>query len=197
MKRDNLLRPVLMASQFADVHLPETQPKLGTPAVFVSQTGQDEPSMVFASYLCDVLLKEHCIVAFFDARSLQTGEAWENRIERCVQGCQVFVCVLSPSFFRSFWCMHELDLAFRSERKIIPVCYSCKPPRVDECMRKSLSELLQEKKVTDASNVLDRWCENLEKLKAIQGAYNCSISKLKEVDFRDTVVEDVLKALQR
>ena len=44
----------------------------------------------------------------------------EKAMENGVRNSQFFVCILSPGYLESKWCMRELELAFKFNKTIIP-----------------------------------------------------------------------------
>lgn len=53
---------------------------------------------------------------FLDRESMMTSDLWESRIRTALQGSQVLVAVVSPSYVRSEWCRREwVDFSRREE----------------------------------------------------------------------------------
>lgn len=171
------------------------QDQQSAPAVFVNHTGQDKPAAEFAGYLTHFLKEFHQVDTFFDAKSLEPGVAWQTEIERCVCECQIFVCVISPSYFQRYWCLKELDIAFLANRFVLPVYHEgAWRPCVDAAFRSDIEIVLSNKGINDAS-ILDRWVDNVKRLLAIQGRRKDSTSKGCDADFCSTISHDVLKIL--
>lgn len=95
--------------------------------VFISHTGQDNAALVFAGHLKH-MLDDQGIVAFFDADTLQAGDLWKEKIRDYVGNSLVFVAILSPTYFKRYWCMHELDIAMATNKTILPVYYCIDGP---------------------------------------------------------------------
>lgn len=53
--------------------------------------------------------------------SLATGELFIERIKENLNGCQLIVCILSPNYLRSKFCLAELGAAWLQTGKIIPL----------------------------------------------------------------------------
>lgn len=53
--------------------------------------------------------------------SLVTGDQFIERIRKNLEGCQLIVCILSPNYLRSKFCMAELGAAWLQTGKIIPL----------------------------------------------------------------------------
>jgi len=99
--------------------------------VFLSHTGADRQlgsvSLTSAIYQ---ELKQQQLAAFYDTHTLQQGDLWRDKIQRCVRSSKVLVVVLSPSYFDRCVCcacisrqrvsrwMHSLLL-------LLPVCSCC------------------------------------------------------------------------
>lgn len=99
---------------------------------FLSHTGQDNNTAALAGTIFK-LLHDRNVPAFWDARSLgqNTGAHWERAIRACVAASRVVVVLLSGTFCKRFWCMHELDLALQQpqagpKRKLMPVLLGMK-----------------------------------------------------------------------
>ena len=78
--------------------------------VFVSHTSQDDASLsasLLAKGISEALIAVR-VPTFFDATALTGGDVWGRAIEVCAAGAQVFVAVISPSYFKRYWCMREL-----------------------------------------------------------------------------------------
>lgn len=58
-----------------------------------------------------------------DINELKWGDAWLEKLELAVKKSNYFLPILSPSYFQSKMCMHELNWAFDAQRKIIPILY--------------------------------------------------------------------------
>ena len=67
------------------------------------------------------------VTVFQDKSGLKWGDEWRRRLEEEVISADVFVCLLSPSYFASKMCIQELVWAMESNIKIRPILYrSCK-----------------------------------------------------------------------
>jgi len=97
------------------------KPKQQLCSVFLSHTGADSDAAAFAGFLASKLRDKYNIDAFLDSETLETGDTWRQKIEDSAKGCKVFVAILSKHYFERFWCLHELDLAFRHNVSVVPV----------------------------------------------------------------------------
>jgi hypothetical protein len=85
---------------------------------FLSHTDQDNlehESSSLASFIQHIL-KEKGRSSFFDTLSIKSGEFCESKIESAVKDWQVFVALLSVSYFIRYWPMRELDIALNEPK---------------------------------------------------------------------------------
>ena len=198
-KKKKLEAELVLLCQSKDIQWQRRRHPRKAPTVFISHTGKDEISAAFSEVLWESLRKRHGIDTFLDSESIKTGDAWAQEIEFCATGCNVFVCILSDAYFQRYWCMHELDLALQSGRYIIPVCFDkeYKIPDASDTTRKVLADEIVRKHGKSDEQRLERWCDNLMKLKQIQGLRNNFVAKHSFLMFRDNVVYALLKYLKR
>lgn len=139
---------------------------------FLSHTGRDTTSCQFTVYLKEKAESLN-IPCFCDYASIPPATPWAKYIEKAVTECQAFVAILSPEYFRRYWCMHELDLAIQHSRPVLPVYYSLSGPEEfpDEGVFcdffKNDRRLHTEEGVADMDR-LHRWWRNINQLKDIQ-----------------------------
>lgn len=55
---------------------------------------------------------------FFDRETIETGDAWPERLRRGLAGSRYMVAVWTPPFFRSRWCMAEFLSMRRREHQL-------------------------------------------------------------------------------
>jgi hypothetical protein len=56
------------------------------------------------------------VVAFFDTEEIKSGERWRKKIQLALQSSKCIVCIWSPRYFNSKWCVSEwLTFERRSE----------------------------------------------------------------------------------
>jgi hypothetical protein len=117
------------------------------PRVFVSHSSVDtEFCDRMVAYLRDTVPR---VDLFYDATSLEGGDAWVKRIPREILACPDFVVVLSPNAVESSWVQEEAQLALREaittpRRRIIPVLRQ-------PCDINLLSPFLTSRQVIDCS----------------------------------------------
>ena len=58
-----------------------------------------------------------------DESALKWGMKWKAAIERLIRESDALIAVLSPSYFNSRMCIHELDLAMSASKVILPLYY--------------------------------------------------------------------------
>jgi hypothetical protein len=146
---------------------------------FLSHTGRDYHAGELAAAIHD-RLKAKKRLSFFDVENITVGERWAPKIESSVKWSLVFVPIISPTYFKRFWPMRELDIALnetpgtRGGRMIIPVIWGVDrhmledPPQdlVDEWERLALGEKNHERnhEFIDVA----RWKSNLRRLSDFQ-----------------------------
>lgn len=55
---------------------------------------------------------------FMDEQSIETGEAWPDALREALQVSRFLVCILSPSYFRSDWCLAEWHTFLAREKTL-------------------------------------------------------------------------------
>ena len=63
----------------------------------------------------------HGYRVWFDATGIKTAEKWRDVLKQKVQGCAVFICLVSRSYTDKHWCLRELEEASESNRPIIAI----------------------------------------------------------------------------
>lgn len=58
-----------------------------------------------------------------DESDLKWGVKWKEGIERLIRESDALIAVMSPSYFNSRMCIHELDLAMGANKVILPLYY--------------------------------------------------------------------------
>jgi len=174
--------------------------------VFLSHTGEDPDAATFAAFVGAKLQDKYEIDSFLDSKTLDAGDIWRHKIETHAKRCKVFVAILSKHYFERFWCLHELDLAFRNNCIVIPVYFVDPNPSGDKKeihkveipkatnteFADKLGRMLAEKQLEeDSSVVLRRWWTNMTALDAIHGMRHYSVHKHWMNDFCNQVAEEV------
>ena len=49
-------------------------------------------------------------IVFLDARNIEVGDAWEDKLLQAVSRARSILCLLSPNYLRSDWCGRELQV---------------------------------------------------------------------------------------
>jgi hypothetical protein len=81
-------------------HQKPTQAKKYT--IFLGHTGQDSTASNFAAFLSDVCKREQ-VSCFYDADSIRPGIFYDACIQDAVKTCEVFISILSPTYFERYW----------------------------------------------------------------------------------------------
>ena len=103
--------------------------------VFISHCGVDT-KRGFSAWLNRDLNRVN-FTSFFDERSLQTGDQSWAKIVDILSCTKVVVVVLSPGYFKSKYCMHELHLCRVLEKTVVPILFGVSP---DQCRPEALRE---------------------------------------------------------
>ena len=62
-----------------------------------------------------------------DVSDLRWGVEWKTEIEALVRSCDALIPLVSPSYFNSRMCIHELGVALEARRRVLPIYYrDCK-----------------------------------------------------------------------
>src|ERR1700679_2942248 len=85
---------------------------------------------------------------FLDRESIQWGDAWKQRLDTAIAGTTFFIPVITPSYFRSEACRHELlKFAREAERlgltQLLMPIYWVRVPALDEDPKKSSDNAIQ------------------------------------------------------
>ena len=89
-----------------------------TPRVFLSyqRAGGAGLSLFIVSQL-----EKHGIDVFLDVQRADGAVKFPERLIREIQGADVFVCLLGPETLESRWVRHEIELASKHRKPMIPV----------------------------------------------------------------------------
>ena len=55
---------------------------------------------------------------FFDQGSIEVGDRWPNKLRIALQSSKCLVCIWSPSYFQSHWCVSEWQSFLAREQKL-------------------------------------------------------------------------------
>jgi len=79
----------------------------------------------FSNSLDQTLGYENKIIV--DVSDLRWGVEWKTEIERLILNSDYIIALISPSYFNSKMCIHELKIALCAEKRILPIYYrNCK-----------------------------------------------------------------------
>jgi TIR domain len=138
--------------------------------VFVNRTGQDGIAAMLAENVSQKL-KERGYRLFYDEETLQPGDLQKISIESHVRASDVFLCIVSKEWYFRYWCMHELNLAFESNCRIIPIFTECGKVDYNNSMIFK-GEFYKRHVIYNNAEVngavIDKFWNNLEKLQHIQ-----------------------------
>ena len=118
--------------------------------VFISY--RRESSSGWVAFLADQLERDHGITSFVDTLGLDGAVKFPARIQRAIENCAVFVCLLGPETLKSPYVRQEIDLAFRNGKRMIPVMQEGFSASEAELADPATQELL----IYDGVKLLDR-----------------------------------------
>lgn len=93
--------------------------------VFINHRGTDTKRSV-ATLLYDHLVRVR-IRPFLDNKNMKAGDKLFEKIEGAISSCKVGVAVFSPRYCDSYFCLHELALIMKLNKKMIPIFCDVKP----------------------------------------------------------------------
>jgi len=111
---------------------------------------------------------------FLDAHDIDSGhESWDS-ISKAIRGAPVCICVFSPGYCESKWCLDELALILdlKSDKRVFPVFYNVKPTHVRYPDTGPLSkglEKLSARYRKKEPKVVSRWRDDLHTAAGIFG----------------------------
>jgi serine/threonine protein kinase len=118
--------------------------------VFVSY--RHEPSAGWAVLLARELKEKHQLGVFVDTQRLDGAVQFPAKLQRAIERCEVFVCLLADSTLASPWVREEIRLAHRFGRPMIPVFQESFTPLEPGAMEPAIEALLH----FDGVHLLDR-----------------------------------------
>ena len=118
--------------------------------VFISY--RRETSSGWVAFLADQLARDHGITSFVDTLGLDGAVKFPARIQRAIENCAVFVCVLGLDTLQSSYVRQEIELAFRGGKRMIPVIQESFSAGEAELADPAVCELL----TYDGVKLLDR-----------------------------------------
>ncbi len=87
--------------------------------IFISYSRKD---LAFVKKLHHQLIT-HGLSAWFDQTDIPPGDHWRETIVRAINGCNIFLLVLSPAAVKSKHVRTELNLAERYQKLIVPLVW--------------------------------------------------------------------------
>lgn len=112
-----------------------------------------------------------------DESDLKWGVKWKEAIERLIREADALIAVMSPSYFNSRMCIHELDLAMRADKVILPLYYRNCPKGLESGFKTNGNE--ENQQLNAAS-------------RKIQDIQYTDFRKLRNKDVQSEVVQDFL-----
>ena len=112
-----------------------------------------------------------------DVSDLRWGVEWKTEIERLILNADDMIALISPSYFNSKMCIHELKIALGAKKRIMPIYYrNCK-----NGLRSTFKE-----EGNDENAELNRISKKIEDIQCMD------FRKLKNKDLDSEVVQDFL-----
>jgi serine/threonine protein kinase len=102
--------------------------RAGPPSVFISY--QRTVSSAWAILLKRELERDGALQVFVDAQQEDSTGQFPLKLQRWIEGCDVFICLLAGSTLSSAWVKREIQLAWEQNKPMIPVFQESyrKPP---------------------------------------------------------------------
>lgn len=186
--------------------------------VFLSHPGQDKDMCILAELVRKelenrALQQSMSLSVFVDSESLprEIGTDFTRRIDDAVCNCSIFVCFLADEYFRSYWCMRELDIALdqwnrqsdeanRDNRYLaIPIQkigYSI-PNLRDSWFKAKIAKKQRGIDKTEITAQLNRWKNHMKNtLPILQGGLVEYDSKGPRRTFVDRISTDIISSLE-
>jgi hypothetical protein len=122
----------------------------GQPRVFLSY--HRHSSSGWANYLAQGLEEKHGCSVFVDTHAQDGAPRIPDRIRNEIARSDVFVCMLAPQTLTSRWVREEIEVAFRSDKPMVPVFHEDFSPKDQVDPGESVRALLD----FEAVHLLDR-----------------------------------------
>ena len=117
----------------------------------------------------DEALRAAGVRPFLDASDLEHGKKTWDSILEAIRVAPVFICVFSPGYAESSWCLDELAEIYRSSGKqILPVFYNVKPFHLRRPENGPFAEGLSKQKDRHKEKVLE-WMDCLSRSADLYG----------------------------
>ena len=131
------------------------------------------------------VLGEDCVI-YMDKITLNWGVEWRKEIESLINKSDGFVAIVTPSFFNSRMCIFELQMAFKADKKILPIYFRNCSRGLKSTFKEDGIEAEINKELNKASIRLgDIQMKDFRKLR------NEKLDSQKVEDFLDKMAEDV------
>ncbi|XP_043700761.1 TIR-only protein-like [Telopea speciosissima] len=102
------------------------QPVVRRPCdVFINHRSIDTKRTV-AGLLYDHFIRLN-LHPFLDSKNMKPGDKLFQHIDSSIRDCKIGVAVFSPTYCRSYFCLHELALLMECKKKVIPIFCDVKP----------------------------------------------------------------------
>ena len=125
--------------------------RAGPPSVFISY--QRTVSSAWALLLKREMERERTFQVFVDAEQQDSSGQFPLKLQRRIQQCDVFICLLADSTLASDWVRREIQLAWETGKPMIPVFQeSYRDPANLRALEPHIQELL----TYDGVKLLDR-----------------------------------------
>jgi serine/threonine-protein kinase len=112
----------------------------GAKPVFISYCRG--PSAGWANLIAWELKEKHQLGAYLDTEQVDGAVQFPVRLQRAIEHCEVFVCLLAEATLASPWVREEIRLAHRFNRPMIPVFQSSYVPLAPEDTEPAVESLV-------------------------------------------------------
>ncbi len=158
--------------------------------VFWSYAKRDDAKPHHVTHLCkqfEIVLGQ-CIGVdahlFQDITGLKWGVEWRKNLESEVKSADVFVCILSPSYFSSKMCIQEVSWATEAGVSICPILYRACPKGLKSDFSNSDTEAVKLNKISEGITALHQYVD-------FTSLRNLSKESPEVMNFLDKVCEQI------
>ena len=139
------------AEAFTQALRPDSASAAVQPRVFISY--RREPSAGWAIHFKSELEGRHDISVYIDTQTVDNAVHFPARLQRAIEGCDVFICLLAEDTLESNWVNQEIKIAHASRKPMIPVFQeSFQPAELGRDIQPHVTDLLDH----DCVHLLDR-----------------------------------------
>jgi serine/threonine protein kinase len=117
--KDRYLSVLEFARAFETAVLMPCVPQIAEPRIFICY--HRDSSAGWANYLGNKLKQNHACSPFIDTQQLETAVLFPIHLQKAIEQCDVFVCLLAGPTLESRWIKEEIRLAHENKKPMLPV----------------------------------------------------------------------------